>query len=155
VTADELGGSAWAHEEHGHLGGRPPAVDLPAERALAEVLVGAAGEGLLSAAHDVSVGGLAQTLVEMTVRHGTGAVVRLPAELDPFVALFSESTARAVVAVPSEHLSALVEICTRRRVQIHTLGTTVGSDLTFEGLFSVSAEELRATSQATLPTLFG
>ena len=37
TTRDELGGSEWAHVVHGHLGGRPPAVDLAAERALAEV----------------------------------------------------------------------------------------------------------------------
>ncbi len=27
-TRDEFGGSEWAHVVHGHLGGRPPAVDL-------------------------------------------------------------------------------------------------------------------------------
>ncbi|HEX8935597.1 MAG TPA: phosphoribosylformylglycinamidine synthase subunit PurL, partial [Pseudonocardiaceae bacterium] len=30
-TRDEFGGSEWAHEVHGHLGGRPPAVDLARE----------------------------------------------------------------------------------------------------------------------------
>ena len=30
--SDELDGSAWAWVEHGHLGGRPPAVRLAAER---------------------------------------------------------------------------------------------------------------------------
>ncbi len=155
VTADELGGSAWAHEEHAHLGGRPPAVDLAGERALAQVLVTAASDGLLSAAHDVSAGGLAQTLVEMVVRQAVGATVRLPEALDPFVALFSESSARAVVAVPSDRLAALLESCTQEQVQVTRLGTTGGSDLTVEGLFAIPAAELRATSQATFPALFG
>src|SRR5690349_23343904 len=39
TTRDEFGGSAWAWEVHGHLGGRPPAVDLHAEKALAQVLI--------------------------------------------------------------------------------------------------------------------
>jgi len=52
ATRAELGGSLWAWVAHGHLGGRPPAVDLAAERALAEVLVAAAERGLLSAAQD-------------------------------------------------------------------------------------------------------
>ena len=37
-TRDELGGSAWAHVAHGHLGGTPPALDLAAEQRLAELV---------------------------------------------------------------------------------------------------------------------
>src|SRR5205085_1843864 len=56
-TGDDFGGSAWAAMAHRHLGGRPPAVNLAAERALAGVLAQAAAAGLLGAAHDVSDGG--------------------------------------------------------------------------------------------------
>ena len=41
-TRDELAGSAWADVIHDHLGGQPPVVDLAHEKALAEVLIGAA-----------------------------------------------------------------------------------------------------------------
>ena len=101
-TSDELAGSEWAHEVHAHLGGLPPAVDLGAERRLAELLVAGSRDHLLTAAHDLAVGGLAQTLVEMALRGGRGARVLLPTEADPFVALFSESAARAVVTVGPE-----------------------------------------------------
>ncbi len=96
-TRDELGGSEWAHVVHGHLGGRPPQVDLAAEAALARVLTAASARGLVGAAHDVSDGGLAQCLVEMALAADVG--VSATVEGDPFVALFSESVARAVVAV--------------------------------------------------------
>ncbi|MDQ4008540.1 MAG: phosphoribosylformylglycinamidine synthase subunit PurL, partial [Actinomycetota bacterium] len=99
-TRDELGGSEWAHVVHGHLGGLPPAVDLSMERQLADILVNASRDGLVDAAHDLSDGGLAQALVESTLRYGVGCRVWLPDGLDPFVALFSESAGRAVVAVP-------------------------------------------------------
>ena len=58
-TRAELSGSEWAHVVHGHLGGLPPTVDLQAERALASLLHD--GVGLLTSAHDLSDGGLAQT----------------------------------------------------------------------------------------------
>src|SRR5258708_24914616 len=54
----EFGGSLWAHVAHRHLGGRPPAVDPEAERALAEVLGEAPRPGPLEAAHDLSDGGV-------------------------------------------------------------------------------------------------
>ena len=98
-TREELSGSEWAHVVHGHLGGMPPRVDLAAERALSELLVEATG--VLSSAHDLSDGGLAQTLAESCLRNGVGVRVELgdiPGG-DPFVALFSESAGRVLVTV--------------------------------------------------------
>ena len=91
-TADEFSGSEWAHVIHQHLGGSPPKVDLHRERKVAEILVAASRDGLVTAAHDVSTGGLAQTLVEMALKSRTGARVVLPESVDSFVALFSESS---------------------------------------------------------------
>src|SRR3712207_1760932 len=119
TTRGELDGSAWADVVHGHLGGLPPQVDLDAERALAEVVAIAARDSLLDAAHDLSEGGLAQALMESSVRYGTGVRVSLDelCERDgvtPFEALFSESTARAVVAVPRSEETRLTDACGAR-----------------------------------------
>src|SRR5690606_29791004 len=97
-TREELSGSEWAHVVHGHLGGVPPALDLANERNLARLLVDAARAGLLSSAHDLSEGGLAQALVEACLRRDIGVSVRL--EGAPFIGLFAESTPRAIVTVP-------------------------------------------------------
>jgi len=155
ATRPELGGSEWAHQVHGHLGGLPPSVDLVAERRLAQVLVDACAAGTVVAAHDVSVGGLAQTLVDMALRTGVGAHLALPHQLDPFVALFSESAARAVVVVPLGSERAFAAECGRANVEVTTLGGVGGSALSFEGLFSVPLGELGAASEATLAALFG
>src|SRR5215813_13078893 len=73
-TAAEFGGSLWAQVTRGHLGGVPPAVDLAAEQRLAAVLTAAAAAGLLSAAHDVSEGGLGLALAESCLTGGSRAV---------------------------------------------------------------------------------
>ena len=155
TTRDELAGSEWAHEVHGHLGGLPPVVDLAAERRLAELLVGAARDGILVAAHDISVGGLAQTLTEMALRGGIGATVTLPADVDAFVALFAESAARAVVSVRADRVAAFVDTAAAAGVPAQQLGRVGGERLTFEGLFDIAVEALRAASESPLPALFG
>jgi phosphoribosylformylglycinamidine synthase len=156
TTRDELGGSEWAHHVHGHLGGLPPAVDLAAEKALGALMVAAAAEGLVSAAHDVSDGGLAQTLVEMVLRRGVGAEVSLdPVGADPFVALFSESVARAVVAVPAEGADAFEARASAYGVPVVRLGTTGGESLAVQGTLAVDIDELRTAHDGTLPALFG
>ena len=152
-TEAEFGGSAWAHVRHGHLGGRPPAPDLLSERRLASLLVAAAAAGLLSAAHDLSDGGLAVALAESCLRGGTGCRVRLPG--DPFTALFSESAARAVVVVRPGLESAFAELRGAHGVPGQAIGRVGGDDLVVDGCFTIPLAELAAVHQAVLPELFG
>jgi len=153
-TRDELGGSEWAHHVHAHLGGRPPQVDLGAEQRLARLVVDTARDGVLRAGHDVSDGGLAQTLVEMVLASGSGMRVRLPDGADPFVALFSESVARAVVAVDPGDLQDFLTRCDAGNVAAAFLGDVAGPALDIGGQFAVGVDELAAASAATLPSLF-
>ena len=152
-TEPEFGGSAWAHVCHGHLGGRPPAPDLDAERRLAALLAAAVAAGLLSAAHDLSDGGLAVALAESCLRGGTGCTVRLPDE--EFTALFSESAARAVVAVCPGSETAFGQLAEAHRVPAATIGSTGGDSLTVDGCFAIPLAELAAVHTGTLPALFG
>ena len=152
-TEAELSGSEWAHVVHGHLGGRPPRVDLTAERALGRLLVDASRAELVVSAHDLSEGGLAQALAEATMRSGVGATVDLEAvgEGDPFVALFSESAARALVSVRPADTERLVALAGALGVPATRIGTTGGPDLRLEGQFSLPVAQLRAAWAATLP----
>ena len=166
VTANELSGSAWAQTVHDHLGGRPPAVDLAAERRLADLLHAGALQGLISSAHDLSSGGLAQALAECVMRFGVGARVWLNEIIerdgvDAASALFSESTGRVLVSVPREDDVKFRGLCEGRGYPVLRIGVTDapgdGADTSLEvqGLFTVSASDLREVSRATLPAAFG
>ncbi len=156
-TGDEFDGSVWAQVSAGHLGGRPPAVDLGRERLLAEVLSAAAKEGLVSAAHDLSEGGLAQAVVESALAGETGCRIVLPEGSDPFVALFSESSGRVLVAAPREEESRFLALCAAREVPAVRIGVVDQSSevLEVQGLFTVPLTELRCTFEGVLPGLFG
>ncbi|TDE12965.1 phosphoribosylformylglycinamidine synthase subunit PurL [Jiangella asiatica] len=150
-TRDEFGGSEWAWAEHAHLGGLPPSVDLDAERELAEILVNASRDGLVDAAHDVSDGGLAVALTESVLRYGVGARVWVPDGIDPFVFLFSESQARAVVAVPRSEEVRFTDMCSARHFAHQRIGVVDdGGMLDAQGLFTVPVDELRTAHESTL-----
>ena len=161
-TADELDGSSWADVVHGHLGGLPPAVELNSERELGEILVRGSNDGLLGAAHDLSDGGLMIALAESVLRYGVGARVWLKAicerdGVDVFTALFSESTARAIVTVPPSGQDRFIELCSTRgfaQVQIGVVDDQVDG-LEIQDEFAVSLAELRQAHTATLPAAFG
>jgi phosphoribosylformylglycinamidine (FGAM) synthase-like enzyme len=135
-------------------GAPPPQPDLAAEMRLADVLESSSRDRLLGAAHDLSDGGLAQCLVEMSLASGHGARVTLP-DGDVFTALFSESVARVVVAVDEEYADAVLSRCADHGVPAIRIGQVGGDSLEVAGLFTIALGELRATSDATLPALFG
>ena len=152
-TAAEFGGSAWAQVAHAHCGGRPPEVDLAAERALAMVLTAAAADGLLEAAHDLSEGGLAVALAECCLDQGVGCQVALPGDL--FTQLFSESAARAVVAVRPGSERAFAALAARHGVPVQDLGVAGGDSLVVQGSFDIPVDEIAAAHRGPLPGLFG
>jgi len=161
-THAELDGSAWAQVIHDHLGGMPPHPNLGAEKALAGLMVAAARDGLVTSAHDVSTGGLIQTLVEGVLRRGVGARVWLSEvmenhDIDITEALFSESVARMVVSVAREDDVKFRGLCEGRGVPVARIGVT---DTSAKGLdvadqFSFTLEELDNLHRGTLPAVLG
>ncbi|MGK4909345.1 phosphoribosylformylglycinamidine synthase subunit PurL [Streptomyces sp. PHES57] len=154
-TREELGGSAWSQVAHGHLGGRPPRVDLERERLLAEILIAASRDGMADAAHDVSDGGVVQALAESCLKGGKGARIVVPDGLDPFVFLFSESQGRALVAIPRSEEVRFTDMCAARGMPAARIGVVDGEAIEVQGQFTLPLEELREAHEGTLPRLFG
>ena len=155
-TYDEFDGSVWAQVTADHLGGVPPRVDLKREQLLSEVLTAGSRDGLISAAHDLSEGGLIQAVVEAALAGETGCRVLLSEDADPFVQLFSESSGRVLVAVPRTEESRFMAMCEARELPAVRIGVVdPGSDsVEVQGQFSVTLDELRQTSESVLPALF-
>jgi phosphoribosylformylglycinamidine synthase len=161
TTRDELAGSEWAHAIHSHLGGHPPVLDLQSEMTLAEILVAGSSQQVFSAAHDVSEGGIAQTIAEMAMRSGFGVRLEVPAGLDAFTFLWSESATRAVVVVPQNRNEEFLALCQSKALAATKIGAvdSLSKAIEVSGVFgetiSLDIEELRAISEETLPRLFG
>ncbi|MCC2032869.1 phosphoribosylformylglycinamidine synthase subunit PurL [Microbacterium allomyrinae] len=166
VTSTELSGSQWAGTIHGHLGGRPPAVDLGQEKKLADLIHAGSQQSLISSAHDLSSGGLAQSLAESVMRFGIGARVWLNEiqerdGVDAATALFSESTGRVIVTVPREDDVKFRGLCEGRGYPVLRIGVTDSAAdgdapaLEVQGVFTVPLAELRDLSTSTLPAAFG
>ena len=140
----------------------PPEPNLGAEKALAGLMVVAARDGLVTSAHDVSTGGLIQTLVEGVLRRGVGARVWVSeimegGGIDITQTLFSESVARMVVTVAREDDVKFRGLCEGRGVPVARIGVT---DLTSQALdiaeyFQLSMDELVQLQRRTLPDVLG
>ncbi|MEM9556918.1 MAG: phosphoribosylformylglycinamidine synthase subunit PurL [Acidobacteriota bacterium] len=149
--AGELGGSAYLRLLHGIELGRPPDVQLDAEERLAELLRLLAFEALVTTAHDLSDGGLAVALAESCFGRGLGADVRV--DLAP-VNLFSETQARAFVAVAPDDLDTVLREAEDLGVPATEIGEVGGSRLKIAcdgGKIDAEVAELRQVWETALP----
>ena len=149
TTGDDIGGSEYLKVVHGRVAGRPPRLDLAAEKALHELMAAAASARLLASAHDLSDGGLAVALAECGLRAeapGFGAVIDLPAGLPVHMALFSESPSRMIVTTRDE--AALRALADRHGVPTARLGTVGGDRLTIRRQGTTVLDEPMASLHA-------
>jgi phosphoribosylformylglycinamidine synthase len=131
ATGEDLGGSELVKIVHGRVAGRPPRLDLQAEKRLHGLMAEASDSGLLHSAHDPSDGGLAVALAECCFRReepGLGGRLDLPAGLRDDVLLFSESPARMIVTTRDE--ARLQALARRHAIGCHRLGAVGGDRLT-------------------------
>ena len=163
-TKDEFGGSIWQQvsadtSEASSLNGLPPQVDMANEKRLAEFFH---GNELLTAAHDISEGGLAVTAFEMAKRAGAtadGAGLGLNLDLtavheDEFVAAFSESASRVLVATTADRADQVLARAGELGIPAAIVGETTETGALTLGGESVAISQLVSAWSATLPDLF-
>jgi phosphoribosylformylglycinamidine synthase len=164
-TGEDFAGSEWAHVMHGHLGGMPPRADLAREKLLGEILIAGSRDGMLTAAHDIADGGIAQALVEMALRSGVGARVWAPDGVEAATFLWSESPGRAIVVVPRSEEMRFTAMCAARGLPAHRIGAVdsgLGGDVGHSGEqvlqfgdVVLTLDELRDAHESTFPSYFG
>jgi phosphoribosylformylglycinamidine synthase len=150
ATDDNLSGSEWAYI-HGMRGGVAPIADLQREMRLIDLLVAANQSALFTAAHDLSQGGLAISLIEMVLRHNVGATITLD---NPGIALLSETPGRVVVAVTPAKVAELEVLAVKQSIPLAKIGSTGGDALVINEA-AISLTELRAAHTETFKKLFG
>ena len=150
-TQGWLGQSLYLREICGREEGAPPPVDLAAERRNGEFVRRLIGERRISAAHDLSDGGLLVALAEMAIAARIGAVLEAPAGLAAHGFWFGEDQARYVLTVPAASVNAVIGAAELAHVPIRRLGATGGSVLALAGERLLRVEDLRARFEDWLP----
>jgi phosphoribosylformylglycinamidine synthase subunit PurL len=166
--AGALGQSIWLREMHGRQDGSPPTVDLEAELNAGKIVRELLADGILTAVHDISDGGLAVAIAEMALASGLGAFVdtygRSAWELTDIEFLFGEDQGRYLATVASNELAQ--EVCKRVEalgVSFTYLGSVTNSSAinfggpqgTSDHVATVSLADLRAAHEGFFPTLMG
>jgi phosphoribosylformylglycinamidine synthase len=128
-TTGWLGQSAYLADLHGIEDGDAPPVDLIAERAAGELVRAAKAADLITAAHDISDGGMAVAAAEMAFACGTG--IKLASEISQTAHewFFGEDQGRYLLACKRSNLDALLALAKGAGVPARHLGKVEGDQI--------------------------
>ncbi|WP_334129133.1 phosphoribosylformylglycinamidine synthase subunit PurL [Sneathiella sp.] len=149
----EMGQSLYLREIEGREEGAPPVVDLARERKHGDYLRSMIEKRLVTAAHDLSDGGLGVALAEMAIAGDLGADLNIPTDLPPHAALFGESQAAYVLTAKPGDVERLRAFAAEQDIPLHILGTIGHTDLKIGDWLTISVAKLRKVHAEWLPAL--
>jgi phosphoribosylformylglycinamidine synthase len=146
-----LGQSLYLRDVCGRAEGAPPPVDLGAERRHGDFVRKLVREGRVTAVHDLSDGGLAVGLAEMTLKTGIGVTLDVGAlgGLPSHAALFGEDQGRYLVSCTEAQADAILEAA--GDVPVDRIGTTGGTSLNLPGEAAIEVSDIRRVRDAWMP----
>jgi phosphoribosylformylglycinamidine synthase len=145
-----LGQSVWLRDIAGRADGPPPPVDLAHEKRAGDFVRALIRDGLVTAVHDLSDGGLAVALAEMAMASGIGAAID-PAPGAPVAAFFGEDQGRYLLTATPAHAAAIGERATTAGVAAVAIGRTGGPDLKLGAARAISVAALAAAHEGWFP----
>jgi phosphoribosylformylglycinamidine synthase subunit PurL len=151
-TEGWLGQSLYARDICACADGAPPPVDLWEERRNGEFVRILIEQERVTAAHDISDGGLAVALAEMAIAGSIGAAIEVPSSVPPHAFLFGEDQARYVLTAVPDQAGAIRGTAKAAGVTCEIIGATGGDTLTLGGLPAILVGDLARSFEAWLPS---
>jgi phosphoribosylformylglycinamidine synthase subunit PurL len=135
TTLPELGGSEYYETIQGLVGGPVPKVNLKSEITIMRTITGLVKGGLVEAAHDISKGGLAIGLAEMSIQGQKGFTVeidKIPTKTDRIdQLLFSESKPRFILESKPKNALRILRRLKAAKIKAVKIGRVQGNRLEF------------------------
>jgi phosphoribosylformylglycinamidine synthase II len=152
-TQGWLGQSLYLRELCNREEGVPPPVDLIEERENGDFVRSLIGEGTVTAAHDLSDGGLLVALAEMAMASGIGAKLDAsPDDTEPHAFWFGEDQARYLLTVRPADADTVIRRGQQVSVPVQRLGTTGGDIIALPGERSVLVRAVSERFDGWFPT---
>jgi len=153
-TKGHLGQSLYLMELFDREDGDAPHVDLEAERKAGDLVRALKAKGLLTAAHDLSDGGLGVAGAEMALAGGVGVKLASDVDLPQHAWFFGEDQGRYLVAVSRDDAEAMLAEADKAGVPATHVGEVEG-DRVVLGNHSVGLAEARAAHELGFARMMG
>ncbi len=151
ITRGWLGQSLYMRELFAVVTGAPPPVDLEAERRNGETIRKLIAEGLITACHDVSDGGILVAAAEMALASGEGLDLKTPVKARRAAYWFGEDQGRYLIACAPGAGDTLLLKAAMAGVQASKIGRFGGNFLRMDDSDALALLDLADLHDRALP----
>ena len=130
---EDLGSSEYLRTIHGIEHSTVPYFDLEREQKLHGAVRAAITAEHVKSAHDVSDGGLFQSLAESAIAGGHGFTIDTDEQMRRDAFLFGEGQGRVVLTADESRTAALEELLHHHHIPFRVRGRVEGDDITIDG----------------------
>lgn len=152
-VTEDIACSEYLVRHHNVLRSPAPYFDLQQEHVVHVVIAHLIKRGLITAAHDVSDGGLWTTLVEMGFPNGLGFDIVTDSEVRPDAFLFGEGQGRVVVTITEDQETDFLDLMRTSRVPFILLGHVTKGKLVIDDEAYGFIDEARAIYEEAIPAI--
>ncbi|WOC17188.1 phosphoribosylformylglycinamidine synthase subunit PurL [Pseudochrobactrum sp. MP213Fo] len=143
--------STYMRDIHNRIDGPAPHVDLAHEKATGDFVRGLIEDGLVTAVHDCSSGGLAQAVAEMAIQGKIGATINEPSAHNPVLTFYGEDQGRYVLTVTEDKLAQVQERAEKAKVAAPLIGRTGGDAVILGSAKPLAIEQLHMAYESWFP----
>ena len=155
-----IGSTIYQETINSEFDGAPPPIDLAKEKAIIDTILTLNQEKLLTAAHDISDGGLLPSICEMLFKNNLGINLNIPEALSNKNSrdillhswCFGEDQGRIIVA--TNDLDKVKLLLNKNSIDYYTLGkVNSSSNLNVKNITTISIKDIKNLHENTLPSI--
>ena len=155
-----IGSTIYQETINSEFDGAPPPIDLAKEKAIIDTILTLNQEKLLTAAHDISDGGLLPSICEMLFKNNLGINLNIPEALSNKSSsdillhswCFGEDQGRIIVA--TNDLDKVKLLLNKNSIDYYTLGkVNSSSNLNVKNITTISIKDVKSLYENTLPSI--
>ena len=155
-----IGSTIYQETINSEFDGAPPPIDLAKEKAIIDTILTLNQEKLLTAAHDISDGGLLPSICEMLFKNNLGINLNIPEALSNKNSrdillhswCFGEDQGRIIVA--TNDVEKVKLFLNKNSIDYYTLGkVNSSSNLNVKNITTISIKDIKDLYENTLPSI--
>ncbi len=155
-----IGSTIYQETINSEFDGAPPPIDLAKEKVIIDTILTLNQEKLLTAAHDISDGGLLPSICEMLFKNNLGINLNIPEALSNKNSrdillhswCFGEDQGRIIVA--TNDLDKVKLLLNKNSIDYYTLGkVNSSSNLNVKNITTISIKDVKSLYENTLPSI--
>jgi len=149
---NEIGGSEYLKVIHNQINGNAPEISDTDEKILIELILDLIDKRTITAAHDISEGGIAIALAEMSILSGEfGCSIKINDTTAG--SIFGETQSRIIISLSPNKKDDFINLCNKSGVIFENIGEVIADNFIIENVINTKVDKLVEEYESAIPNI--